>query len=65
MSISRKLPEDIKLFDAGNTLVEEMKHPQTEFEDWPRTIVFMGKLFREGGPESFYKIGEFYEVPSE
>jgi hypothetical protein len=57
-----KLPEDIKLFDADNNLVEEMNLPITDIAEWPRTVVFMDKKYQEGGPDSFYKLGEFYEV---
>lgn len=65
LSLKHKLPEEVKLFDSNDQFVDAIKLPFTDPGDWPRTVQRMGKLYREGGgPDAYYKLGEFYEVPA-
>ncbi len=55
----------IKLIDADDQFVDWMELPAHYMEDDPvRSVLVEGKLYVEGGgPDSFYKRGEFIEKP--
>lgn len=55
--------EEIKLIDKDDQIFDTITLPAGYMEDEPvRSVVVEGKLYVEGGgPDSFYKRGEFVE----
>lgn len=56
--------DTVRLYDADNQLVDEVQMPKRQPGEDPRSIIYMGKKYLEGGgPGKFYDKNEFYEVP--